>query len=85
MEVMDCDHLVVTGDRRVGIVGMVGTVGELGGAWVMVWDEGLGVSGEDVVGVGIGGVQVNACYRWEGSSWERLGRSYWRIYYVGTV
>ena len=29
MEVMDCDRLVVTGDMRVGIVGMVGTVGKL--------------------------------------------------------
>ena len=35
MKVMDCDRLVVTGDRRVGIVVMVGTVGELGvtGVW----------------------------------------------------
>ena len=50
MEVMDCDRLVVTGDRRVGVVGMVVTLGALGGDWGMVQDEGMGdeVSGEDV-------------------------------------
>ena len=51
---MDCNRLVVTGDRRVGIVRMVGTVDELGGDWGMnsdiVWEEELGggVRGEDV-------------------------------------
>ena len=60
MEVMDCNRLVATGDRRVGIVRMVGTVDELWGDWGMdsdiVWDEGLGdgVSGEDVEKVGCG-------------------------------
>ena len=41
MEVMGCDHFVVIEDRRVGIVGMVGTVGELEvtGVWfgIMGW------------------------------------------------
>ena len=47
---------MVTGDRRVGIVGMIGTVGSSGGDWGMVWDEGMGggVSGEDVEKVGCG-------------------------------
>ena len=39
MEVMDCNRLVVTGDRRVGIVRMVGTVDELGGVtgvWTLI-------------------------------------------------
>ena len=60
MEVMDCNRLVVIGDRRVGIVRMVGTVDEFGGDWGMdsdiVWEEGLGggVSGEDVEKVGCG-------------------------------
>ena len=60
MEVMDCNRLVATGDRRVGIVRMVGTVDELWGDWCMdsdiVLDEGLGggVSGEDVEKVGCG-------------------------------
>ena len=55
VEVMDCNRLVVTRDRRVGIVWMVGTVGSLGGVTgVWFWDEGLGgvVSGEDVEKVG---------------------------------
>ena len=85
---MDCDRLVVT--SRVGIVEMVGTVGELGGDWGMVWVKGLGsgVSDEDIEKwiVDIGGVQVQGidCYRWEGGSWERFVRSYWRVYYIGT-
>ena len=60
MEVVDCNRLVVTGDRRVGIVGMVGIVYELGGDWGMdsdiVLDEGLGggVSSKDVDKVGCG-------------------------------
>ena len=60
IEMMDCNRLVLTRDRRVGIVRMVGTVGELGGDWGMdsdiVWDEELGggVRGEDVEKVGCG-------------------------------
>ena len=60
MEVMDCNRLVVTWDRRVGIVRIVGTVDGLRGEWGMdsdiVWDKGLGgeVSGEDVEKVGCG-------------------------------
>ena len=67
---------------------MVGTVDELRGDWGMdsdiVWDEGLGggVSGEDVEKVGCDSAGAgNDCYRWEGSSWERFGRSYWRVSY----
>ena len=60
MEVNDCNRLVVTGDRRVGIVRMVGTVDELWGDCGMdsaiFWDEGLGggVSCGDVEKVGCG-------------------------------
>ena len=55
----------------------------------MVWDEGMGGGVEDVEKVGCGyrwvQVQGNDCYRWKGSSWKLFGRSYWIIYYVGTV
>ena len=53
---MDCNRLVVTGDRRVGIVRMVGTGDDWGMDSDIVWEEGLdgGVSGEDVEKVSCG-------------------------------